>query len=97
MGELCLTDAKILCRLLLGDAALLAQQRDNAIEFDPHDPYILFRGSAGIAAGPQWCPCRIFYTLYIITGGKHFVNQNFRQILCCVGCQNAELRVFSYI
>ena len=53
VGELCLTDAKILCRLLLGDAALLAQQRDNAIEFDPHDPYILFRGSAGIAAGPQ--------------------------------------------
>ena len=39
MGELGLADAKVLRRLLLGDAALLAQQFDDTIEL--HDVWLL--------------------------------------------------------
>ena len=39
MGKLSLADAKVLRRLLLGDAALLAQQFDDTIEL--HDVWLL--------------------------------------------------------
>ena len=65
MGELCLADAQVLCRLLLGDAALLAQQRDDAIEFDPHDLYILFRGRYRLAPGRSDAPA-VFSTRCIL-------------------------------
>ena len=74
MGELGLADAKVLRRLLLGDAALLAQQRNDPVKFDPHGPQSCSGAHERHGAGPQWCPLHIFYTLYIIAGEKSFVN-----------------------
>ena len=74
MGELGLADAKVLRRLLLGDAALLAQQRNDPVKFDPHGPQSCSGAHDRHGAGPQWCPLHIFYTLYIIAGEKRFVN-----------------------
>ena len=54
MGKLSLADAKVLRRLLLGDAALFAQQRDDPIKFDPHD--LSCSGALPACAGPQYAP-----------------------------------------
>ena len=97
MGELGLADAKVLRRLLLGDAALLAQQRNDPVKFDPHGPQSCSGAHDRHGAGPQWCPLHIFYTLYIIAGEKRFVNPKNRQILCrkCRHC--AEPTPCTYI
>ena len=66
MGKLRLTDAEILRRLLLGDTAFFAQQRDNTVKFDPHDLYILFRGVVlALTPSRSGAPC-IFSTRCIL-------------------------------